>query len=126
VCGVYVCVCGVCVCVCGVYVCVWCVCVCVVCVCVCGVYVCVWCVYVYVFYEDHQWNLHANLKVVVMLTELQGGYKKFCCCLCEWYSRARDRHYHVRAMATPTRAGSRGEERSISSFSRQDEKVFIS
>jgi hypothetical protein len=28
-------------------------------------------------YEDHQWNIHADLKVVAMLTRLQGGHTKF-------------------------------------------------
>jgi len=46
-------------------------------------------------YEDHQWNIYADLKVVAMLTRLQGHTKIFCF-LCEWDRRARDRHYHVK------------------------------
>jgi hypothetical protein len=45
-------------------------------------------------YEDHQWNICADLKVVALLTGLQGGYTKLCCFLCEWDSRVRNRHYH--------------------------------
>jgi len=33
-----------------------------------------------IYYEDHQWNVYADLKVTAMLTVLQGGYTKFCCC----------------------------------------------
>jgi hypothetical protein len=32
---------------------------------------------------------------VALLTELQGGYTKFCCFLWEWDSQARDGHYHA-------------------------------
>jgi len=47
-------------------------------------------------FEDDQWNIHADLKVVAMLTQLQGGHTKLFCFLCEWDSRATDRHYHVK------------------------------
>jgi len=30
-------------------------------------------------YVEHQQNTCSNLKVVAMLTVLQGGYTKFCC-----------------------------------------------
>jgi hypothetical protein len=33
---------------------------------------------------------------VALLTGLREGYAKFCCFSCEWDSRARDRHYHVK------------------------------
>lgn len=57
-------------------------------------------------YSQYSWNICADLKVVAMLTGLQGGYTKFCCFLCEWDSRARDKHYVVknwprRASMTP-------------------------
>jgi len=29
--------------------------------------------------EEHRWNIQADLKVIAMLTGLQGGYTKFCC-----------------------------------------------
>ena len=47
-------------------------------------------------YKSHQWNVCADPKVVALLTRLQGGYAKFCCFLCEWDSRARDRLCHVK------------------------------
>ena len=47
-------------------------------------------------YDEHGWHVCADLKVVAMLTGLQGGYTKFCCFLCEWDSRARSSHYKVK------------------------------
>jgi hypothetical protein len=47
-------------------------------------------------YEKHQRNVCADMKVVALLTGLQGGCTKLSCFLCERYSRARDRHYHVK------------------------------
>nr|XP_036219079.1 uncharacterized protein LOC118680996 [Bactrocera oleae] len=44
-------------------------------------------------YSQYLWNICADLKVVAILTGLQGGYTKFCCFLCEWDSRAREKHY---------------------------------
>ena len=44
-------------------------------------------------YEQHQWQLCGDLKVVALLLGLQGGYTKYCCFLCEWDSRARESHY---------------------------------
>jgi hypothetical protein len=38
------------------------------------------------FFEDHQCNICADLKVVAMLTGIQGGCTIFCCFLCEWDS----------------------------------------
>lgn len=47
-------------------------------------------------YSQYLWNICADLKVVAILTGLQGGYTKFCCFLCEWDSRARDKHYKIK------------------------------
>lgn len=44
-------------------------------------------------YKTHNWKICCDLKVVGMLTGLQGGYTKFCCFLCLWDSRARNHHY---------------------------------
>ncbi|XP_065449041.1 uncharacterized protein LOC103306399 isoform X1 [Chrysemys picta bellii] len=44
-------------------------------------------------YDQHQWQLCGDLKVVALLLGLQTGYTKYCCFLCEWDSRARDSHY---------------------------------
>lgn len=48
-------------------------------------------------YDDHKWNICADLKVVALLTGLQSGYTKYCCFLCEWDSRAKDKHYKIKA-----------------------------
>jgi hypothetical protein len=47
-------------------------------------------------HEDHQWNIYADLKVVAMLTRLQGGHTTFFGFLREWDSQARDKNYHVK------------------------------
>ena len=44
-------------------------------------------------YEQHNWKICADLKVVAMVTGLQQGYTKYCCFLCKWDSRARHEHY---------------------------------
>lgn len=44
-------------------------------------------------YEEHQWQLCGDLKVINMLMGMQAGYTKFMCFLCEWDSRADDQHY---------------------------------
>lgn len=44
-------------------------------------------------YNQHQWKICSDLKVVAMLTGLQQGYTKFMCFLCKWDSRARKEHY---------------------------------
>jgi hypothetical protein len=57
-------------------------------------------------YEDHQWNIRTDLKVVALLTGLQGGYTKCCCFLCEW-DRSEGRALPCQAMATTRRIDSR-------------------
>ncbi|UYV76619.1 hypothetical protein LAZ67_14001482 [Cordylochernes scorpioides] len=44
-------------------------------------------------YERYGWKICSDLKVVALLHGLQLGYTKFCCFLCEWDSRDRERHY---------------------------------
>ena len=44
-------------------------------------------------YEAHNWSVCCDLKVVALLTGLQGGYTKYCCFLCLWNSRDRVNHY---------------------------------
>ncbi|UYV75153.1 hypothetical protein LAZ67_12002678 [Cordylochernes scorpioides] len=44
-------------------------------------------------YERYSWKICSDLKVVALLRGLQLGYTKFCCFLCEWDSRDRERHY---------------------------------
>lgn len=44
-------------------------------------------------YEDHKWIICVDLKLVNFLLGQQGGYTKYPCFLCEWDSRARDKHW---------------------------------
>ena len=40
-------------------------------------------------YNKHQWPIVSDLKVLTVLLEMQGGYTKHPCYLCEWDSRAK-------------------------------------
>lgn len=42
------------------------------------------------------YSICADLKVVALLQGMQLGFAKFCCFLCEWDSRARDKHYEIK------------------------------
>lgn len=44
-------------------------------------------------YDEFQWQICGDLKVVALLLGMQLGYTKFCCFICEWDSRARAFHY---------------------------------
>lgn len=44
-------------------------------------------------YEENNWVVCCDLKVVAILCGLQGGYTKHCCFLCLWDSRAKECHY---------------------------------
>jgi hypothetical protein len=44
-------------------------------------------------YDDHQWNICGDLKVIGTLMGLQGGFTKYSCFLCLWNSRSTDDHY---------------------------------
>lgn len=44
-------------------------------------------------YAQHNWSICADLKVVGILLGMQHGFTKYCCFLCEWDSRAREKHY---------------------------------
>ncbi|XP_049304280.1 uncharacterized protein LOC125776438 [Bactrocera dorsalis] len=50
----------------------------------------------FIKYEEHDWKICADLKVVGMLCGLQSGYTKHCCFLCKWDSRARKDHYCIK------------------------------
>lgn len=47
-------------------------------------------------YSKFEWLICADLKVVALLQGMQLGFTKFCCFLCEWDSRARDKHYELK------------------------------
>jgi len=44
-------------------------------------------------YDVFKWKLCGDLKVVALLLGMQLGYTKYCCFLCEWYSRDKKNHY---------------------------------
>ena len=44
-------------------------------------------------YNQHQWIICVDLKMVAFLLGLQSGYTKFPCFLCLWDSRARKEHW---------------------------------
>ena len=47
-------------------------------------------------YNENNWLICADLKVVAILSGLQAGYTKYMCYLCKWDSRARDKHYDTK------------------------------
>ena len=46
-----------------------------------------------VLYNTFQWRVCLDLKVVGLLTGMQGGYVKYTCFICLWDSRAKQEHY---------------------------------
>ena len=42
--------------------------------------------------NEFQWEAGGDLKVIRLLTGMQKGYTKYCCCLYPWDSRARDEY----------------------------------
>jgi hypothetical protein len=45
-------------------------------------------------YHEHEWQICGDLRVIIgLLLGLQRGYTKCPCLLCEWDSRARDKHW---------------------------------
>jgi hypothetical protein len=47
-------------------------------------------------YNERCWNVCDDLKIIAVLLGTQLGYTKYCCFICEWYSRAKDKHYSVK------------------------------
>lgn len=44
-------------------------------------------------YADHNWRICSDLKVVSLPQGLQSDITKYCCFLCEWDSRCKEKHY---------------------------------
>ena len=44
-------------------------------------------------YNEYQWSLRVNLKVIGLLMGMQAGFTKYCYFLCLWDSRAVSQHY---------------------------------
>lgn len=47
-------------------------------------------------YHEYNWHICGDLKVIAILTGLQTGYTKYCCFICEWDSRDKERHFMTR------------------------------
>ena len=47
-------------------------------------------------YNDHNWDVCEDFKMIAFLLGLQGGYTKHFCFLCLWNSRADEQHYLVK------------------------------
>ena len=44
-------------------------------------------------YEEHQWSICVDLKMVNFLLGQQTGYTKYPCIMCLWDSRAKQQHW---------------------------------
>jgi hypothetical protein len=44
-------------------------------------------------YQEHQWVICVDFKMVNFLLGQQSGYTKYACFLCLWYSRAKHEHW---------------------------------
>ena len=51
-------------------------------------------------YSKYGWKICGHLTVTGSLLEMQSGYTKLCC-LCEWDSRTKDRHYKIKDWHMP-------------------------
>ena len=58
-------------------------------------------------YNNYNWNICGDLKVVALLLWLQFGYTKYCCFICEWDSRAKESHYSRQNWPLHKKVGSR-------------------
>jgi hypothetical protein len=47
-------------------------------------------------YNKHCWNVCGDFKIIAILLGMQLGYTKYCYFICEWDSRAKDKHYSVK------------------------------
>jgi hypothetical protein len=49
-----------------------------------------------VSYSKYDWKICGDIKVTGLLLGMQSGYTTFCCFLCGWDSRAKDKQYKLR------------------------------
>ena len=47
-------------------------------------------------YNNHNWDVCGDFKMMAFLLELQGGYMKHSCFVCLWDSKADEQHYVVK------------------------------
>jgi len=74
-------------------------------------------------YEEHQWAICGDLKVIALLLGMQLGYTKYCCFLCEWDSRARQSHYVVKNW--PSRVLTQGQKNVVHESLVDRNKVYL-
>ena len=74
-------------------------------------------------YEEHEWNICGDLKVVALLLGMQLGYTKFCCFLCEWDSRDRKNHYEKNVW--PKRSLIPGQKNVINPSLVDPQKIYL-
>jgi len=73
-------------------------------------------------YHEHEWQIYGDLKVIGLLLGLQRGYTKCPCFLCEWDSRARDKHWET--VHWPEREQLQAGSENVSNVSRFDREKF--
>jgi hypothetical protein len=47
-------------------------------------------------YSKYGWKVCGDLEVTGLLLGMQSAYTNLCCFLCEWDSRAKDKHYKIK------------------------------
>ena len=75
-------------------------------------------------YNEHKWQIYADLKVVAILSGMQGGYTKYMCFLCKWDSRARAEHY-TRSQWPPRDAPTIGQHNVVREPLVSKEKIIL-
>jgi len=75
-------------------------------------------------YHEHEWQKCGDLKVIELLLGQQRGYTKYPCFLCEWDSRARDKHWDI--VNWPEREQLQPGSKNVSNVSLVDhEKILL-
>jgi hypothetical protein len=47
-------------------------------------------------YSKCGWKICGDLKIIRLFLGMHSGHTKFCCFLCEWEGRAKDKHYKIK------------------------------
>jgi hypothetical protein len=74
-------------------------------------------------FDEHEWQICGDLKVILLLLGLQRGYTKCPCFLCEWHSRARDKHWET--VHWPEREQLQPGSKNVSNVSLVDFENFL-
>ena len=73
-------------------------------------------------YHEHDWQICGDLKVIGSLLGQHRGYTKYPCFLCEWDSRARDKHWDI--VHWPEREQLQPGSKNVSNVSLVDREKF--